>query len=65
MSSYINHYRRASKGEMGWQVAVSWSRIAEQRLTWLYGPNHAAERRAKTLADIDAWNRLGTRAEAA
>ena len=71
MSSYIDHYEGrieavpAPGGGVAHRTTAvlthSWSAFTGARLAWLYGPDHAAERAARTAADIEAWNRLGSR----
>lgn len=57
MSSYIDHYRLPAKGELGWQLAYSWTEATAARLCWLYGEGRANTWQAK--ADLAAWNALG------
>jgi hypothetical protein len=64
MSTYKDHHRLPQEGEMGWQIDFSWECYTDDRLRWLYGPNHRTERQAMTQADIEAWNRLGRRSAA-
>lgn len=63
MSSYHDH-KDALPGRVGFTVTHSWAEFTENRLAWLYGPNHAKERAARTQADIASWRRLGTRTAA-
>ncbi|MFN3582921.1 hypothetical protein [Phenylobacterium sp.] len=71
MSSYIDHYegRIETVPIPGGAVAHrttgvlihSWDAFTDARLAWLYGPAHDVERAAASIADLEAWNRLGTR----
>ena len=65
MSTYIDSTRPPVEGELGWQPDHVWIEFTENRLRWLYGPNHKAERAALTQADLTAWNRLGSSRSAA
>lgn len=61
MSSYINHGEGPVPGHHPHRITLSWERFTHNRMKWLYGPFYTVERRTKTQADLDAWNRLGTR----
>lgn len=65
MSSYRDHYRPPVEGEFPWQVSHSWAEHTRRALEWRYGYARAAAivagRDPATQADVDAWNRLGTR----
>lgn len=66
MSSYIDSEAIVSPGgSEHLQAGHSWQAFTDARMAWLYGPDHASERAAKTRADIEAWNRLGRGKDAA
>lgn len=62
--TYIDHHAEphyiAGK-EPDYSITHSWVAHTRRTLTWLYGPNHQAERAAQTAADLAAWSRLGNR----
>jgi len=65
ISTYIDHY--VSGGVRGRPpICVhDWQAFTRERLSWLYGPNHATERQAMTQADLARWNALGAPRSAA
>lgn len=62
MSSYVDN-PESDGGKL--PGGMSWDQMTRRRLRWLYGSDFEAQRRAMTQADIEAWNTLGRRGDAA
>lgn len=59
MSSYLDHATVENNGAFyEREVTHSWGEYTRDRLTWLYGPGRRNSPEA--LADVAAWNRLGS-----
>jgi hypothetical protein len=58
--TYIDTHARENASGGGYDDHEhEWRRFTERRLTWLYGPNHKAERATASAKDVASWNALG------